>query len=93
MKVEFISDHAVLRWLERVDGVDLSEVRERIKLACEIGMVDDDGAIHVGFAKIILENGRVVTVLGAGQRPTEARRMRRRRKAARKVISQMECAE
>jgi hypothetical protein len=75
----FVSDHAVLRWLERVEGIDLFEIRERIRRACEIGMPDKDGYIHFGRGQIVIEKGSVVTVLAIGQRSQKSRTMKRRR--------------
>lgn len=76
----FVSDHAVLRWLERVEGVDLEEVRNRIRAAYEIGMPDKDGYVHFGKGQIVAEGNRIVTVLALGHRSEGLRKVRRRRK-------------
>lgn len=75
-----VTDHAVLRWLERVEGTDMNAVREKIRLAVAVGERAPDGAIHVGNGSIIMEDDRIVTILARGQRPSPNEKMQRRRK-------------
>ena len=81
-----ISDHAVLRWLERIEGVKADDVRARIRLAASIGVRDVDGYIHFGRGCLAVEDGAVKTVLGPGQTASKAHRNRlykQRRKGVR----------
>ena len=59
-----VTDHAVIRYLERVDGVDVDAIRARIgqtvDKAVELGA---SSAVSGGFRYVIGENGAVVTVL------------------------------
>ena len=59
-----VSNHAVLRYLERIVGIDLEAIRDEIR-SFAYGSPDD-------AAMIVVENNSIVTVLGIG--------MRRRRK-------------
>jgi len=52
-----VSDHALVRWLERVEGMDLQPIRDRIRAICagkydpkddhEVVVSEDDGAVVV----------------------------------------------
>ncbi|UWQ31320.1 hypothetical protein K3555_11935 [Leisingera sp. M527] len=59
-----VSDHAVLRFLERVKGVNVNAVRRRIGKAVTLGdaFPDATGVIHGGHV-YKLRNGVVTTVL------------------------------
>lgn len=61
MTVVPVSDHAVLRYLERVLGVDVEQLRAAIAEACE----RHQGApsVKAGGARFLMRDGRVVTVL------------------------------
>ena len=70
----FISDHALVRYMERIKGVCLDEYRDEIRALVEThkdapapaGGIFDDGMV------IIIEtlgHPVVTTVLGSGQRP------------------------
>lgn len=65
-----VSDHAVIRWLERVEGVDVAAVRLAISeiVAGSDGDAADRIIPHGEFSICMIEN-RVTTVLDAGQRP------------------------
>jgi hypothetical protein len=75
-----ISDHALLRYMERVGKVDVEAIREamltdRLKAACEAGA----RAVHIDdFTYEISKDGTVVTVIPKHNRPgrhhTRARR-------------------
>lgn len=55
------TDHALVRWLERVHGIDMEWFRE--EMANEIGPVFPKGDFYVkrGNGKYLISNGRVVT--------------------------------
>jgi hypothetical protein len=57
-----VSDHAVLRWLERIEGVDIQAIRRRIQRSAEIAEDYGAPAVIVGAARLVIHNGVVVTV-------------------------------
>lgn len=68
-----ISDHAVLRWLERVEGVDVAAIRRRILAACRAGAEHGAGGVAldgVHFSIRYHDDGRAVvtTTWSAHQR-------------------------
>lgn len=65
-----ISDHALLRYMERVMGVDVDAVRseilnEKIKAALKMGAT----AVTVNGVKMIAKEGTIVTVLSEEMKP------------------------
>jgi hypothetical protein len=96
-----VTAHAVLRWLERIEGEDIEGVRRILRAK---GRPDDDGTvvkvlaaygldigeikrrilpdgylaavqlgarcIRTGHAKLVIVDGKVVSVMGMGQRVT-----------------------
>ena len=67
-----VSDHAVLRYLERVHGVDVEAIRDAIAVATSAGRETSlNGfpgiASVVGDCRFICEDGRVVTTLRRDQ--------------------------
>ncbi|GIT85428.1 hypothetical protein [Roseobacter sp. OBYS 0001] len=79
---DIVSDHAVLRYLERVYGVDIDGVRARITEITAEGR--ENGACGIkadGVSYKISKSGRVVTVHGvSAPLSNRARRWQRRRK-------------
>lgn len=74
-----VTDHALLRWMERVKGVDLDAIR------AEIATPDICAAIAAGARSVVthghtlvIENGVVITVLLPGMRHKRAARPRYR---------------
>ncbi|MCH8506466.1 MAG: hypothetical protein LAT50_19440 [Ectothiorhodospiraceae bacterium] len=67
-----VSDHAVVRWLERVKGIDVAALREEILTheAMAAIAVQDRSTVqeeivqHGSQVKLVVRNARVVTVLG-----------------------------
>lgn len=61
-----ITDHAIVRYLERVQGVDIRAVRREI--ACRVALAEDhpgaSGVVSEGFRYKIVGD-RVVTVIPA----------------------------
>lgn len=90
MKPLFISDHAVLRFAERVLGLD----RISIETAIENAVGDaQEGSFPIGklSVKAVVSNGTVVTVAPtANPRTLKRRKNRRRAKAARIKPSERE---
>lgn len=83
MKPIFITDHAVLRFAERVLGLD----RPSIEKAIEDAVGDaQEGSFPIGDLKVkaVVSNGAVVTIIPTQNPRTLKRRLNRRRaKAAR----------
>jgi len=60
-----ISDHAIVRWLERVKGVDISAIRAEMQTPA-LTMADEFGApvlIGKNGERLVIRNGIVVTVI------------------------------
>lgn len=60
-----VSDHAVLRYLERAQGVDVDAARRRIAQKVSRGVALEGAAVVVDGVKFVLREDRVVTVLKA----------------------------
>lgn len=65
-----VSDHAVLRWLERVEGLDVADLRLRLAASAEIGQAYGADRVIIGAGKLVIEDGTVVTVLRRGHHRT-----------------------
>lgn len=63
MSLPFVTDHALLRYLERAVGVNVELIREHIALIC--GPTANAGAknYHRGDVVYVYRDGAVVTVL------------------------------
>lgn len=74
-----VTDHAVIRYLERVIGVDIESIRRkigrRVDLAAQNGA---SGAVVDGFVYKLSETGTVVTVMAHSQ-PEKKTKTRRRK--------------
>lgn len=58
-----VTDHAVLRWLERACGIDVETVREVISGCCDRGVEAKAKVIVVDQVKFIAVDGVIVTTL------------------------------
>ena len=58
-----VSDHAVLRWLGRAEGLDIGALRARIAAAAAVGIRYGAAVVVVADVKIVTEDEVVVTVL------------------------------
>jgi len=63
-----VSDHAVLRWLERGCGVDVEEIRRTIAACCARGIESGAPVIIVGDVKFVIVDDAVVTALSKTMR-------------------------
>jgi hypothetical protein len=77
---DIVSDHAVVRYLERVYGVDVSGLKKRLERITQEGRAEKAGAVVAdGVRYALSKTGRVVTVHGAnGPMAKRARRWKRR---------------
>lgn len=83
-----ITDHALLRWLERRHGIDVEWMRDAMRAEIEgaqnsnaLSYVGSNEELHlvVDGLTYIFEDGRCITVLPVGGRPMKLRRARGRR--------------
>ena len=78
-----ITDHAVLRYLERTGLVDIEAVRQKIATMVARGLVAGaslgPGEFHVvvGGSRFVIEDGRVVTTLTPQMHTRRGRKRRR----------------
>ena len=61
-----VTNHAILRWLERVDGVDIEALRRRLAAAARIGARHGASGVIVGRGRLVLRARVVKTVLLRG---------------------------
>lgn len=75
-----VTDHAVLRYLERVEGVDVERVRReigrRVDRAVNLGA---SGTVIEGFHYVISDEGAVVTVIEPNRPDRRVGRQRKER--------------
>jgi hypothetical protein len=70
MKRIRVSDHAVLRWLERAEGLDVEKVRRKIRRLAYNAAEKGANAVKIGGVHIVLDRyGDVTTVLAAEMVP------------------------
>lgn len=62
----FVSDHAVLRYVQRVLGIDTEAIRAEIRLAVENGVELGASGVRKGNTTYKLTGQTVVTVLEKG---------------------------
>ena len=58
-----ITDHALLRYLERAHGVDVEALRRKLAGHAAIGIEYGAAAVIVGSVKLVLVENTVTTVL------------------------------
>lgn len=58
-----VSDHAVLRYLERCCGLDVDAIRAAIGTGCARGAEAGAPVVRFGGARFLIRNNTVVTVL------------------------------
>lgn len=70
-----VTDHAVLRWMERAYEIDIEavrrKIRERVERAVEIAAkLDGEGTVTVSVdgLRFVVRSGTVVTITGAARR-------------------------
>jgi hypothetical protein len=71
-----VTDHAVVRWLERVVGADIERIRDEIRAACARRGCDhltdlaDQAAVYIDAPEhgvhLVVREGEVITVFHAG---------------------------
>lgn len=64
-----ITDRALLRWMERVHGIDVEGWRALMRAEVEDALRAYEGRRHQSEAAYVVNGPRVVTTLGPGQVP------------------------
>lgn len=64
-----VSDHAVVRWLERVEGMDIEAVRERMKQVVNYAPVGDEALVYHGAHVLVIRESQITTVMPTGAAP------------------------
>jgi len=62
-ELPIVSDHAVLRWMERVEGYDIAALRAALARSGAVGLQYGARSVVVGKGKLVIRDGAVVTVL------------------------------
>lgn len=68
-----VSDHAVLRYLERAHGVPVEAIRASLAASAVIGVKHGAPVVVLDAVKLVIRSGRVVTTLKRSW-PTRPRR-------------------
>ena len=77
-----VTDHAVLRWLERACGIDVETVRHLIGDCCARGLDVGCRCIVIDGVKFIArEDGTIVTALHKRPKTSRSAKVRGRRRA------------
>jgi len=71
-----VTDHAVLRYLERVKGVDVESIREHIKAICLPALKVGALSVSAEGARFEFTNGVVTTVIPLHQTPNNTKQAR-----------------
>lgn len=69
-----VTEHALLRYLERVVGFDFSFYRDTLARRAAIAAANGENAVSLDGHVFVIEGGRVVTVLPEGGRPKRRKR-------------------
>ena len=77
-----VTDHAVIRYLERVMGVDVEGLRRRIGRTVETGIQERAGGVIVNGFVFKLKGRAVTTIVLHNQADRRTGRCRRRRRGA-----------
>lgn len=73
-----VTDHAVLRYLERVKGIDIDAVRNELGQVVDTAVRMGAGAAVVDGIKYVLNERTIVTCTAVKEAPLRGRAMRRR---------------
>lgn len=74
MKLPRVTDHAVLRYLERAKGFDIEAVRRHIEDLCAGAIVAGATCVRAEGVKFEIAAGKVVTVTPGGSGPNRTKR-------------------
>lgn len=68
MSLPFVTDHALLRYLERARGIDVELIREHVALLCAPSANAGAKSYRVEGVTYVFKKGHVVTVIGEDMR-------------------------
>ena len=74
-----VTDHALIRWIERVQDINLDAWRMEIASICAEALAAGATSLVTDHGTFVLECGKVVTILEPGQRPGRSKTFERRR--------------
>lgn len=75
-----VSDHALVRYLERVHGIDMDFFQRACANECEEAVAMGARAAKIGGHWFLFDGARLTTVLPAGGRPNSQDRKRWKRR-------------
>lgn len=81
--VAHVTDHAVLRYLERAKGIDIAAIRDELGHVVDKAIEMGAGAAVVDGVKYVLNDRTIVTCNEVKQVPLRGRAMRRRERQSR----------
>ncbi|MEX2126947.1 MAG: hypothetical protein WD871_01720 [Xanthobacteraceae bacterium] len=92
LNLPIVTQHALLRFIERALGIDVESLRRQMAEAAAVGVKHGAGVVIWGGAKLVIEDRVVVTALPRNavtsetatatvERPLRPVRRRRRRKS------------
>ena len=86
VKQHVVSDHAVIRYMERVMGLDMDELRDKIDADGRLSAASrlKLNSVQIGNHMYMLKGGVCTTVLPAGEVPGQDKRKAPRRRKAKK---------
>lgn len=70
-----VTDHAVIRYLERVYGVDIQAVRRRIAATTHVARTFGAGGCQADGVRYVIQDGTVITIHGI-HKPMSKRALR-----------------
>lgn len=63
MKRKIVTDHAVIRWMERKMGLDIESIRDEIESHAMPAIKAGALSVVVGKVRLIFEDGHVLSVI------------------------------
>jgi hypothetical protein len=58
-----VTDHAVVRWLECVEHVDIEALRRRLSAAAAVGIAHGAPSVLLGSGRLIIVERKVISVM------------------------------
>ncbi len=59
----FVTDHAVVRWLECIEQVDIEGLRRRLSDAAIVGIAYGAPSVLLGSGRLIIAERKVISVM------------------------------
>lgn len=70
---EVITDHALVRWLERVGGIDMAYFRREIADRCEDLLASGASGGWIDEHWVVIRDGKIVTFSPPERKPRKSR--------------------